>query len=228
MRELKDVTEIFFKIGGYFGGFQKLLIRVGEQGAAVCAYHTEWRCEADSCAVKPISDDELEELFLFLTEKLQVWNWKHEYVDDSVCDGIEWCLGFTFADGSQHGINGANDFPSLFDKLEKRFEKLYKEVTTSRVSLGDIGKYLPLFMNVKGVPELMELAERKSCPVCGSRLVRILYGLPSEKMEKLVDDNPGWFELGGCCRWGDERDPEFMCLECKLSFNRDLTQVKGE
>jgi hypothetical protein len=42
VRELKDIKEIFFKIGGYFGGFHKLLIRTGEQGIAVCAYHTEW------------------------------------------------------------------------------------------------------------------------------------------------------------------------------------------
>lgn len=228
MRELKDITEIFFKIGGYFGGFHKLLIRTGEQGTAVCAYHTEWGHEADSFSVKPFSDDDLKSIYLFLTEKLQVWTWKHDYVDDSICDGTEWCLGFTFADGSQHGINGVNDFPPMFDKLEKRFEKLYKEVFASRVSLSEIGKYLPLFEDVEGIPELMKLAERQHCPVCGSDLIRIFYGMPTRETYKLVEDNPGWFELGGCCCWGDERDAEFRCPECNLRFSRDLEQMKDE
>jgi hypothetical protein len=176
--------------------------------------------------VKPFSEGELKSLFLFLTEKLKVWDWKHDYVDDSICDGTEWCLGFTFADGSQHGINGINDYPPMFDKLEKRFEKLYKEVSASRVSLSDIGEYLPLFDDVEGIPELMKLTERKHCPVCGSDLVRIFYGMPTRETMRLVEDNPGWFELGGCCCWGDERDPEFLCPECNLRFNRNLAQMK--
>ena len=224
MRDLKDVTEIFFMIGGYFGGFHNLLIRKGEQGTAVCAYHTEWGNEADSFSVKPFGDDELKNLFLFLTEKLQVWNWKHHYIDNSVRDGTEWCLEFTFADGLQHGINGANDFPPLFDELEERFEKLYEEVMASRVSLSDTGKYLPLFMEVRGIPALLDLAVRRPCPICGSDLIRILYGMPTEATMKLVEDNPGWFELGGCCCWGDDRDPKFLCPECNLYFGRDLTR----
>ena len=50
--------------------------------------------------------------------------------------------------------------------------------------------------------------------------------MPTEETMKISDDNPGWFELGGCCCRGGERDAEFLCPECNLRFSCDLAQIR--
>lgn len=63
------------------------------------------------------------------------------------------------------------------------------------------------------------------CPKCGNSLKRIMYGYPTEETEKMVRDNPESFMLGGCCCWGDERDPRFFCSECDQYYYHDLKPV---
>ena len=63
------IAEIFFKIGGYFGGFRKVLIRKGDGEAVVCAYHTEWGNGADFCSIKQFSDDDWGQMIHFLLDE---------------------------------------------------------------------------------------------------------------------------------------------------------------
>jgi hypothetical protein len=43
--------------------------------------------------------------------------------------------------------------------------------------------------------------------------------------ERLVRENPESFMLGGCCCWGDERDPQFFCSKCNQHYYHDLKPV---
>jgi hypothetical protein len=52
------------------------------------------------------------------------------------------------------------------------------------------------------------------CPVCGGRLVPILYGLPTPEAGAAADR--GEIELGGCLVTGD--DPQLACRGCHERF----------
>ena len=60
----------------------------------------------------------------------------------------------------------------------------------------------------------------KKCPVCGGRIVRILYGYPTAESMQLFKQ--GQFALGGCCIEVDENGnscmPEWQCVECGHEF----------
>jgi len=50
-----------------------------------------------------------------------------------------------------------------------------------------------------------------SCPTCGTRMIPILYGLPSPEMRESVER--GEIKLGGCVVSGG--DPEWWCPQCE-------------
>jgi len=50
-----------------------------------------------------------------------------------------------------------------------------------------------------------------SCPTCGSRMIPILYGLPSSEMRGPVER--GEIKLGGCVVSGN--DPQWWCPQCE-------------
>ncbi len=47
---------------------------------------------------------------------LHISEWKHEYIDDSISDGIQWELTAEF-DGTAVTYYGSNAYPQNFDKL---------------------------------------------------------------------------------------------------------------
>ncbi len=54
-----------------------------------------------------------------------------------------------------------------------------------------------------------------ACPECGSQELRpVVFGLPSAELGAEADAEE--VVLGGCCCWGDERDPAWSCLDCGL------------
>ena len=131
----KTVKEIFFKIGGYFGGFHKVLIRETDLEHFICAYHTEWGHDADSCSIKPFGRDAWNSLLRYLFVNQKVCSWNNEYINPDELDGTEWCLGLTYSDDSTFSSEGSNDYPPVFDKLERKFERLYRETINNQLPL---------------------------------------------------------------------------------------------
>jgi len=55
--------------------------------------------------------------FLEGFEGLHIEEWKQEYVDSEILDGIQWKLVVTYADGRKRKYWGSNDFPDDFRAL---------------------------------------------------------------------------------------------------------------
>lgn len=60
----------------------------------------------------------------------------------------------------------------------------------------------------------------KTCPKCGGKVVKIIYGEPSQELfEASVR---GEVILGGCCIEVDENgnrlDPQYGCIDCEATF----------
>ena len=74
--------------------------------------------------------DNGEELFVGVTkaeflerfEGPHIEDWKQEYVDIEILDGIQWKLVITYVDGRQRKYWGSNDFPYNFKKLLELME----------------------------------------------------------------------------------------------------------
>ncbi len=66
----------------------------------------------------------------------------------------------------------------------------------------------------------------KLCPVCGKPMRMILWGMPTKVTEDIVQANPTLFSLGGCCCFGDDRDPVYECPECSAEFTEKLVQIR--
>lgn len=58
----------------------------------------------------------------------------------------------------------------------------------------------------------------RKCPVCGGKVVRILYGEPSHEAFEAADR--GELILGGCCIW--EESPDWECLGCHQQFRKEI------
>ena len=54
------------------------------------------------------------------------------------------------------------------------------------------------------------------CPICGGKVVPIVYGMPTGELEEKADR--GEVVLGGCCLAVDEKgrsiDPKLACINC--------------
>ena len=62
----------------------------------------------------------------------------------------------------------------------------------------------------------MSNKETRICPVCGGKLVPIVYGFPMEEVMEMADR--GEIVIGGCCIEVDEKGrslmPEWACTNC--------------
>lgn len=60
----------------------------------------------------------------------------------------------------------------------------------------------------------------KNCPKCGGKVVKIIYGEPTEELFEASDR--GEVILGGCCIAIDEKgnqiSPEYGCIDCEERF----------
>ncbi len=90
-------------------------------------------------------------LISFLFDEVKVLDWEKKYVDNSVRDGTEWCLGFTFSDGSQLGINGSNAYPPMFERVEAKFEDIFRTMIFDKAEISEQKKYLKIFSDVSGI-----------------------------------------------------------------------------
>jgi len=57
------------------------------------------------------------------------------------------------------------------------------------------------------------------CPVCNNKMVKIVYGTPTEKLWEKAKQRKAF--IGGCCYTVDY-SPEYHCYKCRKSFTKDL------
>lgn len=64
------------------------------------------------------------------------------------------------------------------------------------------------------------IRELKACPKCGGKVVKIIYGEPTEELFEAADR--GEVILGGCCialdENGNQISPEYGCVDCDERF----------
>ena len=66
----------------------------------------------------------------------------------------------------------------------------------------------------------LEIELPLQCPTCASRRIApIAYGLPGPELGEAAQRSE--LILGGCCRYGDDRDPGWGCLDCGFSPRMD-------
>ena len=67
---------------------------------------------------------------------------------------------------------------------------------------------------------------RRKCPYCGNPLEIFINGYPTEEIEAFIRKNPGYFAYGGCCVFGDDRDPDYYCPNCRRELSYNLKQIE--
>ena len=62
--------------------------------------------------------------------------------------------------------------------------------------------------------------EKGTCPKCGGKVVKIIYGEPTEELFEASERNE--VILGGCCitidEEGNQTAPEHGCINCRETF----------
>ena len=74
----------------------------------------------------------------------------------------------------------------------------------------------------KDVIKIVEYKEHPRCPKCGSRMVKIVYGLPGTELFKKAQK--GEIFLGGCCEFEDS--PKYHCNNCSKEYLMYLRELK--
>lgn len=64
------------------------------------------------------------------------------------------------------------------------------------------------------------LGYEPNCPECGEKLVKIVYGFPSNKVFEQAEKKQVY--LGGCEI--DDNNPTYHCYKCDKNFYEDLTK----
>ncbi len=110
---LQYMKRFIFIYGGFAGIHKKVYTISGD----------EVLCETESM-IKTLSADHPEEEPLdreeFLREiaKLHLGEWKKNYIDDTILDGVQWSIEIQYEDGRKPvHFYGSNDFPYNFDEL---------------------------------------------------------------------------------------------------------------
>lgn len=109
---LVGIEEIYFEIGGFFGGFDKYHIRFNEEGEA-SLFTTKWFEPSDR---KYFSKEEAAHL-LDGFKSIQVDYWNSEYIDPFVCDGTQWRLAVKYKDQRATVWEGSNAYPANWNEL---------------------------------------------------------------------------------------------------------------
>jgi len=68
--------------------------------------------------------DEAVETFRGQCEHSKLTRWKEQYYNNDICDGHQWSMVITFADGTIKEIFGSNEYPDSWDKMRIAFREL--------------------------------------------------------------------------------------------------------
>jgi hypothetical protein len=86
--------------------------------------------------VRDLEDDKIQ-AFLKDAEAVGFADWKKEYDNPNVLDGLQWVMTINYADGSQKQIWGSNAFPGSWEKMKPIFMAL----TDKEILIGSNKEY---------------------------------------------------------------------------------------
>jgi|LSQX01.1.fsa_nt_gb hypothetical protein len=109
---LTSITEIYFSIGGYFGGYDTYYLNIENNTATL----TTTKGYGTSPIKKHFSEEKTK-LLLDNFETINVEYWNYEYVDPFICDGTQWTLAVKRENNQIITWNGSNGYPGNWDKL---------------------------------------------------------------------------------------------------------------
>ncbi len=120
----KIVTSIRFSDGGFFGGYNELLIKKCRTGIIADA-RPDFR-NADAPVRRTISENEWMKLLDKLYCKLFLHEWKKQFNDWSILDGEQWELEIRMTNNRVRNYSGSNAFPPYWNELLRIIRPFFK------------------------------------------------------------------------------------------------------
>ena len=132
----KSTETLNFFIGGFDGGYEKIIWLNGK------LYHLmdgepedeEVRPEEVLNVTTPSTKDWEE--FWHEVDALKVWNWKKDYYDEGVDDGLQWELKIKRQGRRQRRIFGSNAYPEPKGTFNS-FIKALNKLSNSKIEFDD-------------------------------------------------------------------------------------------
>ncbi len=123
--DLGAIKSIYFSDGGFFGGYQSILIEAGKEEISIDVGDS-MRPESFKHHMT-MSPDDWFKLVDALYNKLYLHEWKHSFDDPAVMDGEQWELEIRLTDDSKITYSGSNAFPPYWEELKALFEPYFKK-----------------------------------------------------------------------------------------------------
>lgn len=117
------VTSIHFEYGGFFCGNSEILIVKGEGGITLDVRHSYRDLEAH----RLMPEQEWNKLVNRLFSELYLHEWKKNYDNREILDGVGWDLELALTRGRVKTYGGSNGFPPYWEELQATFRPFYLE-----------------------------------------------------------------------------------------------------
>jgi len=113
------VTEIRFEVGGYFGGYETYTLKKskGEYTFSLGFFDTE-------DVVRTLTSNEWQKVINKLYTGFYIHEWKKDYFNPCVTDGIQWSVKIRLTNGRRRTINGSNAYPGYWEEFRRLMEGL--------------------------------------------------------------------------------------------------------
>lgn len=175
-----DIIAADFLVGGYFDGYDNVLIRSSGDERAVCVVNPQAGYALQPLFIRALTAREWNALKKLLFDQCFIHEWKKSYIDPYVCDGTQWEITLSFRNGRKYRIGGSNAFPGTWEKLNRYIKKWIREANTVSCSPAEMLRYAYLFRKESLVyPKLQEYLSTFSD--------RFLYGDRSLHPDRIKD-----------------------------------------
>ena len=141
----EDIVGVDFGVGGFFDGYHTVRIRSSGDEHAICISTPYLSFEWQNLYIREFTQKEWNALKKLLFDRCFIHEWKKLYNNRCVLDGTQWEVILTFRNGKKHEIEGSNDYPGTWDKLDRYMKKYVKEFYTVKCQLADKLRYAYLF-----------------------------------------------------------------------------------
>jgi hypothetical protein len=128
---MNDKLIIDFSIGGFFGGYERIIWQNNKFQHQFFEHifpeDEEVKPNKVLSATTPSTKDWEE--FWYEVDALKVWSWKKDYYNEGVDDGVQWELKIKRQGRRRRRIFGSNAYPEpkgTFDSFIKALKKLSK------------------------------------------------------------------------------------------------------
>lgn len=156
------ITGVRFEVGGFFDGYDRVEIVWKGGRRALCAYHVPLSNDKEPFVLREFSAREWSALMNKLFSRLFVHEWKHEYNNDDILDGTQWCLELKLDSRKDYVISGSNAFPPLYGELEKMFLKYLREKAPVETDPTQRAMYKSMFSDCYGTLDVIEEKFRRA------------------------------------------------------------------